>query len=266
MVATLHGWVEGSRSLRLYTRLEMSLLRRFDALVVVAAEQVERLQRVGVPRARIHQVDNAIELPRPVDDAVVRSLRHELGLTGAEFVYGAVSRLSPEKNLGQLLEAFATVVPRAPDARLLVVGDGDQRDALEAKCRQLSLTGQVRFAGNRSDMDPMYRLLDCLVLPSLNEGMPLVVLEAMARELPVVASAVGDVPRLLQRADLARLVPRDDAAALAAAMWSVLLRPERRDVAAARYVLGHHAPAAMAERYIDIYRRLAGGRAHRAYA
>lgn len=256
MVATLHGWIEGSRSQRIYNRVELALLRRFDAIVVVAAAQAERLGRAGIARERIHQVDNAIEPPSVDDDARTAEVRRELRLDDAGFVFGAVSRLSAEKNLAQLIEAFQPLARRMPGAHLLVVGDGPEREALEAWCRALSLTRQVTFAGNRSDMGAIYPLLDCLVLPSLTEGMPLVVLEAMTRGIPVVASAVGDVPRLLAHATHARLVPAGDRAALATALDQAIGFQGCHDTRARAYALAHHAPAVMADRYIDIYRQL----------
>lgn len=266
MVATLHGWVEGSRSMRIYNRLELALLRRFDALVVVAAEQAERLYRAGIARERIHQVDNAIDAPAAEDAARTGEVRRELQLADAGFVFGAVSRLSAEKNLGQLLDAFQTLAQVTPGARLLIVGDGPEREALQARCRELSLAAQVVFAGNRSDMGAVYPVIDCLVLPSLTEGMPLVVLEAMARGIPIVASAVGDVPRLLGHAIHARLVPPGDELALATALDQALAFHGRRDDSARTYALAHHAPSVMADRYIGIYRQLlAGSHGHTAF-
>ncbi|MGQ4659073.1 glycosyltransferase [Lysobacter sp. F6437] len=256
MVATLHGWVGGTTSMRLYNRVELAVLRRFDALVVVAAEQAERLHRAGIPRQRIHPVDNAIELPVQASDADVARRRHELGLDGAGFVFGAVARLSPEKNLGQLIEAFRPIVHARPDAHLLIVGDGPARGELDALCRQWSLTGRVRFAGNRDDMHAIYPLIDCVVLPSLSEGMPLVVLEAMSRGMPVVASAVGDVPRLLRHASHARLVPPGDGAALTRAMDAAFAVRGRHDAAAKAYVLAHHSPSVMADNYTTLYQQL----------
>ena len=146
LVATLHGWVEESTSLRLYTRLELALLRRFDALAVVAEEQVARLVRVGIPRARIHHLANGIDCPER-DEAGARALREQLSLSPSARVFAAVARLSSEKNLPMLLRAFAPVAARHPDAVLLVVGDGPQREELEALTTQLSLQDRVRLLG-----------------------------------------------------------------------------------------------------------------------
>jgi glycosyltransferase involved in cell wall biosynthesis len=256
LVATLHGWVESSQALRLYTRLELALLRRFDALAVVAQDQAARLLRAGVPAARIHQVDNGIAMPAAPDPSRVSALRGELDLAGSGPVLAAVARLAPEKNLAMLLSAFAA--SRRDDARLLLVGDGPERAALEAQADALGLRPRVRFAGARTDMDVVWGLVDCLALPSLGEGMPLVVLEAMSRGIPVVASAIGDVPRLLSGSEHGRLVPPGDEAALREAIDAALAGPAAHDARAAAFVQAHHSADAMAARYLDLYQELAG--------
>jgi len=255
MVATLHGWVESSTSLRLYTRLELALLRRFDALVVVAAEQIERLVRAGVPRSRIRHIDNGIECPVR-DEAGAAALREQFGILPRTRVFSAVARLSSEKNLAMLLRTFANVAARHDDAMLLIVGDGPERDALQALAAALSLANRVRFLGMRHDMPAIYTLTDHLVLPSLTEGMPLVVLEAMACEVPVIASAVGDIPRLLERSAHGRTVPPGDASALEAALEEAITAPRARDVAARDHVRTRHSAQAMAADYVALYREL----------
>ena len=255
LVATLHGWVESSQALRLYNTLEIALLRRFDALVVVAEAQLERLQRAGVPRARIRQIDNGIALTS-ADPSPSPVLRAELGLDGAGLVFGAVARLSPEKNLSLLLAAFASVANADRTAMLLIVGDGPERQALEAQAARLGLQARVRFAGARADMARVYPLIDCLVLPSLSEGMPLEVLEAMACGIPVIASAVGDVPKLLANTQHGQLVPPGDEPALRAAMLAASAQSGRTDEAGAAFVRTHHSDHAMAARYLDLYQDL----------
>ncbi len=258
LVTTLHGWVENSRSQRLYHRLEMSLLKRFDALVVVAGEQVDRLVAAGLPRERIHQVDNAIEAPAAdIDSAADKAaLRSELGLPPVGFVIAAVGRLSPEKNLGLLIDAFIPVAASDTTTHLLIVGAGDERESLQAHAAQAGLCNRVIFTGMRSDMPRIYRLIHCLALSSSTEGMPLVVLEAMARGIPIVATSVGDVPRLIRHTDHGCVVPRADTAALATALLAAVAAGVVQDEAAQRYIAANHFPETMARAYLDIYHSL----------
>jgi glycosyltransferase involved in cell wall biosynthesis len=255
LVATLHGWTGGSRALRFYHRLELALLRRFDALVVVAANQRQPLLQAGVPSARIHQVDNAIAPPAATSQSP-HVLRAALGLPAQAFVFAAVARLSPEKNLAMLVDVFHALAAEHADVMLLVVGDGPQRADLEAQVRRMDLGTRVHFAGSRDDMQRIYPAVDCLVLPSLTEGMPLVVLEAMAHALPVVASAVGEVPRLLSHAAHGRTVAPGVAAELLVAMRAAASQPGLRDPQARDYVLREHGSERMADAYLAIYRSL----------
>ncbi len=258
LVATLHGQVGTSRSLRFYNRLELALLRRFDALVVVAADQTTTLRSAGIAASRIHQIDNGIELPdanRSDAEATRSSARVELGIDDADFVFAAVGRLSPEKNLAMLLSAFAGVAGSGR-ATLLLIGDGPERTELAAQIAELGIQSSVRMLGVRHDMQRLYPAMDCLVLPSLSEGMPLVVLEAMAHALPVIASRVGDVPRLLSHAEYASLIAVADADALRDALLNMLDRSRVRDIRARDYAHSHHSPQAMAARYLALYQSL----------
>ena len=255
LVATLHGWTGGSRALRVYQQLELALLRRFDALVVVAASQRQRLLQAGVPSARIHQVDNAIAAPAPASQSP-HALRAALGLPGQAYVFAAVARLAPEKNLAMLVDVFHALAAERADVMLLIVGDGPQRADLQAQVRRMHLDTRVHFTGARDDMQRIYPAVDCLVLPSLTEGMPLVVLEAMAHALPVVASAVGEVPRLLSHAAHGRMVAPGVAAELLVAMRAAASQPGLRDPQARDYVLREHGSGRMAEAYLAIYRSL----------
>lgn len=255
LVATLHGWTDGTRALRFYHRLELLLLRRFDALVVVAAGQAARLARAGIARERIHQVDNAIGPPPPVVEPA-GTLRGAMGLPSDAFVFAAVARLSPEKNLAMLVDAFAVLAGEDPRVVLLLVGDGPERAALEARVERAGLSPRVHFTGPRTDMPGIYAAVDCLVLPSLTEGMPMVVLEAMSHALPVIASAVGEVPRLLSGTEHGQLVAPGVVAELLAAMRSAAARPGLRDVVARDHVFRHYSTRRMAEAYLSVYRAL----------
>lgn len=256
-VATLHGWIDSSQALRLYNRLELGLLRRFDRLVVVSGSQVERLSRAGIPSSHIYQIDNGITID-PDTGPTPAGLRAELGLAGASRVFAAVGRLSHEKNLSLLIDAFAPVVAMDPCARLLLAGSGPELDALKARVTQHGLQEAVLFAGTRADMAQVYGLVDCLVLPSLSEGMPLVVLEAMAHGIPVIGSTVGEVPRLLANSGQGKLIAPGDGPALRTALQDTLARPPMRDLAAMQYVSNHHSVDVMARKYLALYQSLQG--------
>ena len=139
-------------------------------------------------------------------------------------------RLRTRKAVAVLVEAFATVHRRAPPARLRLAGDGEQRPALEAQVRRLGLAGVVVFEGAvpHHRMPELYAAADVFCLPSLYEGFPLAILEAMAAGLPVVATRVAGNPEAVDDGVHGRLVEAEDAAALAAALLDLIEDPEGR--------------------------------------
>jgi glycosyltransferase involved in cell wall biosynthesis len=147
-------------------------------------------------------------------------VREQHGYGPTDLVFGAVSRLTPVKDHPALLEAFDTVSKRHPQSRLLVVGDGLERPLIEEQVRQRGLADRVRLVGHRDDVPPWLGIMDVLVHPSLMEGMSNAVLEAMAAALPVVATAVGGTPEIVQHGVTGLLVPPATPQALAGAMMS----------------------------------------------
>ncbi|HEX8940922.1 MAG TPA: glycosyltransferase, partial [Candidatus Limnocylindrales bacterium] len=133
------------------------------------------------------------------------------------------ARLEHEKGHPTLLDAWPTVLRAVPDASLLVVGEGSQREALEAQAEALGITSRVVFTGRRDDMPEVTAALDVAVLPSYREAQGLTILEAMALGRPVVASQVGGIPEMIEDGATGLLVPPHDADALAAAIIRLLL-------------------------------------------
>jgi glycosyltransferase involved in cell wall biosynthesis len=141
-------------------------------------------------------------------------------------VIGTVAALRPEKNLARLIRAVALVPPEVP-VRLVIVGDGPERAALQALAVAMGVEERIEFVGHRTDPAPFYAGFDMFALSSDTEQMPLSVLEAMASGLPVVATNVGDVATMLDAANHSYVVPRDDKA-LADALRSLAMNPDLR--------------------------------------
>ncbi|RMH19040.1 MAG: glycosyltransferase family 1 protein [Acidobacteria bacterium] len=181
-----------------------------------------------------------------------------------------VGRLRIRKGVEVLLEALAELrsaaggAPATPPARLVIAGSGEQQAALAARAAQLGLDDAVRFLG-RCDAGRVRRLLAAaraLVVPSIYEGMPLVILEAMAEGVPVVASAVSGIPEVVIDGDCGWLVPPEDPPALAAALRQVLADPEaarRRGERGRRRLAEHFTPAHAAARWLELVASPAGG-------
>jgi glycosyltransferase involved in cell wall biosynthesis len=256
IVSTLHGWITNTRALWLYRMLELWMLRRIERVCIVADAMHQPLRDAGIPQAHVRLVENGIDTVRFRAD-VPGITREELDLPANAFVFGGVMRLSAEKNPLGLLHAFIRMAHEMPNAFLVMAGDGPERGEFERRTSAAGLVDRVRLLGVCKDPERLYPLFDCFVLPSLTEGLPLALLEAMACERPIIASSVGQVAAVLEGLP-ATLVPPGDTLSLSNAMRrSMNLRPP---LAAMRQrVQARYSIARMARDYADVYRELGAG-------
>jgi len=189
--------------------------------VVSNAIRRRLIERDSVPPNLITVVPNAVSAVA-CTAAAPQGLPAELG-EGP--LVGVIARLQPEKGLDHFLKAAARVAALVPEARFIVVGDGPLRGELEALARRIGVGESVCFLGFRADAREVTGLLDVLVVPSLTEGSPLVVLEAMAAGVPVVASDVGGIPDQIRHEREGLLVPPGDPKALEVALLCLLRDP-----------------------------------------
>jgi sugar transferase (PEP-CTERM/EpsH1 system associated) len=202
-----------------------------DRVVAVCelARQAE-IERAGVALEHVVTIYNGVDVTQfPVASVqATAQARRAIGMPVKVPLVGSLGRLHPQKGFSDLLTAFAQVRQRIPSVRLFVAGDGELRDDLEAQARSLGMAEAVTFAGVRADVPEILAALDVFVLPSLWEGMPNAVLEAMASGLPVVATAVGGTPEVVMDGVTGLLVPPQDPGALARAIERLLCDPGLR--------------------------------------
>jgi glycosyltransferase involved in cell wall biosynthesis len=235
LVHTFHGHVfsnyfskVGSFIVRL---IERTLARGTDAIVTISDRQRDDIvQRFRIaPAAKVAVIPLGLELDDLLAmDRPSREWRTELGWTEDEFVVGFVGRIVPVKDVPTLLHAFAALVASVPQARLLLVGDGECRVQMESLTRSLGVSELVRFAGWQLDLKRVYGAMDVVALTSRNEGTPVALIEALAAGRPVVATMVGGVPDVIQDGDTGLLVPPGDPDALAAALARMAGEPALR--------------------------------------
>ncbi|MBI4342291.1 MAG: glycosyltransferase [Candidatus Omnitrophica bacterium] len=206
-------------------RLLRGLTDRFIA--TAGAVRTVLNEREGVPPERTTVIYNGVNLREFTPASSNGHLRAELGLPAEDPVIGIVGRLVPVKDHETFLYAAALVRQAMPRSRFLIVGDGARRAPLEHLIDQLDLRGHVRFLGSRSEVAPVYDLLDLLVVSSRYEGCCRVILEAMAMSKPVVATAVGGNPELVSSGRTGLLVPPEDPRHLADAILELLDHPDR---------------------------------------
>jgi glycosyltransferase involved in cell wall biosynthesis len=257
-VTTVHGFTGGDLKNRLYEWLQRRSFRRFGAVVAVSKPLMERLARAGVPRRRIHLIPNAWSPPA---SALSRAeARSRLGITDDAFHIGWVGRLTREKGADLLVEAVARLDHRV--IRVSMIGDGRERAALESQAAALGVADRIRWHGTVPDASRLFAAFDCLALSSRTEGTPMVLFEAMAARVPIVAASVGGVPDVIGSGE-ALLVLAEAPAALAQALGRVHDDPaaarSRADLAEAR-LHTHFGLEPWLERYDAVYDALTSAR------
>lgn len=230
-VATHHGESASDSKVRAYESVAAMSYRRVDRVVAVSDAVRDLLLARGVARGRIRTIENFLTLS-------ALPFEPPPSAPGLELLF--VGRLAPEKGLDVLLDALERGEARG---HLTVVGDGAERSALEQRAHRLGLDERVHFVGWQDDVTPFLRRASAVVMPSLREGLPLAAIEAAALGRPLVASAVGGIPGLVDDGRTALLVPPGDAAALAAALATLAERLETLQAAAIE------ASASIRERY-----------------
>ncbi|MCB0208525.1 MAG: glycosyltransferase [Anaerolineae bacterium] len=203
-------------------RLNRWTIGLVDHVVAVSANVRDfSIAHIGLPAEKVTVIYNG--LPDTTASVASRQqARQELDLPADACVIGAVSRLDPVKGIDILLQAMVSI----EDAMLVVVGDGPQRAYLQKVVADLGLTTRVRWVGYRADVRALLPAFDIFVQPSLHEGLPNTVLEAMAARLPVVATAVGGTPELVEQGTTGLLVPSQDVAILSEAINALKNNPE----------------------------------------
>jgi glycosyltransferase involved in cell wall biosynthesis len=238
-------------------RLTRRYSRYATDITVVEPNQAEYFRTVlGIPAGKVHCIPNGVRVPSRSIEAV-RSARKMLAIGPGEFAFFYVGRLNPVKDLGTLLQAFATLPsPLREQSRLFLVGDGAERASLETKRDVLGLGDRIRFLGARNDVADVLMAADAFVMSSKSEGLPMVLLEAMAAGVPCVATAVGGIPKLFGT-DCGMLVPAGDAPALAGAMAALAASQALRERLAAN-ALGNLRLHYALDRVVDQYLQLFG--------
>jgi glycosyltransferase involved in cell wall biosynthesis len=258
IVTTVHGFTGGGWKNRGYEALQRFVFRRFDAVVAVSRPQADELRSSGVPARRLHIVPNALAphaapLSRP--DA-----RRALNLPANGVLAGWVGRVSREKGVDVFIDALSSLTDRAIQGAIF--GDGPERGIEAARAESIA-PGRFLWLGAVPDAARYFAAFDLFILSSRAEGLPMVLLEAMAAGTPIVTTNVGGIPDLLSPAEGVLVAP-DDPEALAAAIRATLDDPVSATARAHAAQLRQRAEfdvGPWSARYESIYRDLIAARA-----
>jgi len=197
LLTTSHGWVERTWKTIVYHQVDRYTLRRYDHVIGVSPDIVAQCRRLGVEESRLTLIENAIDTHQYCRRQTIEEAKKKIGWPADRLLIGAVGRLSGEKGFDLLLRAVAQLVLLGHDVGLAIAGEGNEQGALEHLAGKLQLGDRVRLLGFQSELIPFYEAMDIYALSSHREGLPNVLLEAMAIEVPVVSTRVAGVPQLI---------------------------------------------------------------------
>ena len=264
-VALSHHLIGGLRK-GLYMTFDNKALRSAARIITVTEVVADDLvSNQGVDRSKIVTIYNGVDLEKfsEVNRQKKTEIRAGLGIDGRKDVVGMVAQLTDWKGIPYFLKAIPLILGRHPNTIFLIVGDGTERRNLETLAQALGIASNVIFAGYRRDIPEMISIMDVSVLSSLREGLPNVLIEAMAMRKPVVATNVGGVPELVVDSKTGFLIPPRDPNALARAIIELLASREKRTrfgEAGRRYAEQKFSLAQMVKSYEDLYTQVAAER------
>lgn len=253
VITTPHGWsVEKDRKLQLYEQLDRKLFRFMDMVCPLSPELANGLQNDTLP-SQVRLISNGVDI-----DEVQTAQKADVD-DSAAFVIGYIGRLVPLKNVETLLAAMQLVQSKGQQVRLSIVGEGPERSALEQRAKDLGISNQVDFLGFRDDAVTFLKTFNLFVLPSLSEGIPRCVMEAMAAGIPVVASDIPGNRNLVKHGETGMLFSPMAHLELAQLITECLNKPDayrRMASCGCELVTEQFSNRAMATAYTQLYQQL----------
>ncbi len=224
LVATCHNWLGDKPKMKFYTALDLFFLRRFSHAVAVSPDVRKKMLQSGIPAEKVSFIGNGIDTDPFENTVLSNNAKAKLGIPEHHTVVGTVGRISQEKGHVYFLNTFKSIKAEFPDITFLIIGDGPLLGELQEKFDNPSII----FTGLRKDLAELYKCMDIFVLPSLTEGLPMVLLEAMASCLPVVATSVGSVPDVIVNEETGLLAQPGQEEALRECLLYLLKNKDKR--------------------------------------
>jgi glycosyltransferase involved in cell wall biosynthesis len=258
-IAYSHGWTSENLKVEAYNLVDKLMVRFADRIVPVSENLAKRLRLSSKLREKTKVIPNAADLIDITQE--FPDMRGRYGVKGDEILLGIVGRLSPEKGHRFFIEAFKTITSCVPNVKALIVGEGQERDAITKAIRQHALEEKILLAGYQSEVSPFHHSFDILVLPSLSEGMPNAALEAMMFAKPVIASRVGGIPEVVLDGLTGILVPDQNPSALAEALLDLIFDERKRSLmgnAGKERVVAEFDPHQRVQKVVEMFQSVLG--------
>jgi len=250
-----------NRKLQLYSKFDVSFtMKRLDKIVAVSEEIKDKLIKKGLIESKITVIENGIDLNEYTNNEFDKcAFRRYLNIDADSFIVGTLGRLSTQKGYTFLLEAAKKILSHKTPAVFLIAGDGPLRGQLEEYAKKLNISENVKFIGFRRNTATLLKIMDVFVLSSIDEGLPMAMLEAMAARIPVLVTSVGDIPKVIENNKNGNLVEPGNSEILADKILSLLHnRPLCEQLADNAFdtVSRYYSKEAMCKKYLDIYNDL----------
>lgn len=228
-ISSVHGRTHYIRQ-SFKTWLWFRIMRLSQTIITVTGGIKEEISRYGnIPRDRIRVIYNGIDLTGQAPTPSGENLRKESGFSPDDFLIGTVGNLRAIKGQKYLLQALPEILSKIGRARIVLIGSGEERENLQKLAAQLHISDKIKFSGYRENAGRLIGMFDIFALPSLSEGFPNVLLEAIVAGVPVVATNAGGVPEIVHHGKEALLVNPADATGLAAAILQLADQRELRN-------------------------------------
>ncbi len=228
-IVTVHGWVGSDAKLRWYEQLDRFILRFANKIICVSDTNYQNLADKGVAIEKMLVIANGIDLNKFSRKQPNEGLKESLKIPSKCTVIVIVGRLSPEKGHEVLFKALANILNQTSAFKCLVVGEGDLKNELEMRAKNLGLTNHVIFTGVRKDMSDIYNISDILVNASYSEGLPMTILEAMAAKVAIIATSVGAVSNVIEHSKSGIVLQPGNSQELSSSVYSLIKDPNLRD-------------------------------------
>jgi glycosyltransferase involved in cell wall biosynthesis len=258
-VTTNHNWLKNSWRNNIYCLLDSLLIRNFDKIIAVSDKIKDEMIVKGIPEKKIQVVNNGIDLERFREEKKPKKIRKEFCFTNNEFIIGTIGNLNREKGHFYLIEAAKIIVRNFSNVKFLIIGDGNLKKKLSSQVNKYGLKNKFFFTGYRSDIPELLSIIDIFILPSINEGLPMVLLEAMAAKKPIIATRVGAVPKVIDNNLNGILVNARNSSELAIAISKIIKNPSKGEKMARnalQKVKFEFSSEILCDKYVNIYRNL----------
>ena len=227
----MHGWCSEDLKVCAYEKLQLFCWRFFDGIICVSESYKAKILKSGIAKNKVSVIPNGISVddcgPTRIDNKKQLFLK-QYNIPFSHLVIGIIGRLSIEKGHRYFIEAAANILKQNSDISFVIVGDGPEKKSIQRLINDLGLNKRFYSVGYVENMKQTYAALDIVVIPSLREGLPNVLLEAMFYEKPVIASNVGGIPEVISDKEDGLLVMPQDSLAIADALLNLIRSPGAR--------------------------------------